>query len=132
MHPTSCYSVAILPTQQCTPLSAARARVSRQLLFGINTHVPKLYKKSDIAVLHALFRSHLRGAWVTHGDEELLDSSRGWTYRHWVGPKHSSCKRWVIDEARGIGAYSKKSLQSWMSHYIAWVKSTLPDTVKTS
>ena len=48
-------------------------------------HVPKLHEETDIAVLHTLVRSHPLGAWVTHGDEELLanhipfllDSSRG-------------------------------------------------------
>ena len=48
-------------------------------------HVPKPHEETDIAVLHALVRSHPLGAWVTHGDEELLanhipfllDSSRG-------------------------------------------------------
>ncbi len=48
-------------------------------------YVPKHHEETDIAVLHALVRSHPLGAWVTHGDEELLanhipfllDSSQG-------------------------------------------------------
>jgi transcriptional regulator len=35
-------------------------------------YVPKHFEESDIAVLHALVRSHPLGTWVTQGDGELL------------------------------------------------------------
>lgn len=48
-------------------------------------YVPKHHEETDLAVLHALIRSHPLGAWVTQGHSELvanhipflLDASRG-------------------------------------------------------